>query len=44
MTHYNEIEYQRENEFNGLLSIEDIVNIKPNKKNALEYEDIGDKL
>ena len=44
MTHYNEIEYQRENEFNGLLSIEDIVNIKPNKKNALEYEDNGDKL
>ena len=32
MTHYYEIENQRENEFDGLLSIEDIVNIKPNKK------------
>ena len=44
MTHYYEIEHQRENEFDGLLSIEDIVNIKPNKKSALEYEDNGDKL
>ena len=32
MTHYYDIEYLRENEFDGLLSIEDIVNIKPNKK------------
>ena len=28
MTHYYEIQYQRENKFDGLLSIEDIVNIK----------------
>ena len=32
MTHYYEIECQRENEFDGLLSIQHIVNIKPNKK------------
>ena len=32
MTYYYEIEYQRENEFDGLLSIEDIVNIKSNEK------------
>ena len=32
MTRYYDIEYQRENEFDGLSSIEDIVNIKPNKK------------
>ena len=44
MTHYYEIEYQRENEFDGLLSIDDIVNIKPNKKNEMEYEGNEDKL
>ena len=40
MTHYYEIDYQRENELDGLLSIENIVNIKPNKrkKNEIEYE------
>ena len=44
MTHYYDIEYQRENEFDGLLSIEDIVNIKPNKNNEIEYEGNEDKL
>ena len=44
MTHYYEIEYQRENEFDGLLSIEDFVNIKPNKKNEIEHEGNDDKL
>ena len=44
MTHYCKIEYQRENEFDGWLSIEEIVNIKPNKKNAIEYEGNEDKL
>ena len=31
MTHDYDTEYQREYEFDGLLSIEDIVDIKPNK-------------
>ena len=46
MTHYYKIEYQRDNEFDGLLSIEDIVNIKPNKKknNEMEYEGNEEKL
>ena len=46
MTHHYEIENQRENEFDGLLSIENVVNIKPNvnKKNAIEYEGNEDKL
>ena len=32
MTYNYEIEYQRENEFDRLLSIEDIMNIKPTKQ------------
>ena len=44
MTHHYEIEYHRENEFDGLLSIENAVNIKPNKKNAIAYEGNEDKL
>ena len=35
MTHYYEIEYQKENNFDGLLSVQDIGNIKPNKKDAI---------